>query len=89
MYKTLKISSTYKVYIAFFQANKDIVYMIKDYEKLKELVYNFSIDTSHITKKIRYKISYILFGLYDNDNKIYDINKLTKKENNTNRINVI
>ena len=79
VYKTLKISSTYKVYIAFFQANKDIAYKIKDYEKLKELVYNLSIDTSHITKKIRQTISYILFGLYDNDNNIYDINKLSNK----------
>ena len=63
-YKTLKISAQYSQYSQFHNNHKDIRSRVDD-NQLKNLVKRLSIDHSHITKKIRQTLAYIVFGLYE------------------------
>lgn len=63
-YKTLKISAQYSQYSQFHNNHKDNRSRIDD-NQLKNLVKRLSIDHSHITKKIRQTLAYIVFGLYE------------------------
>ena len=82
VYKTLKISSKYKQYNEFFSKHRNISYKI-DEQQLAELIHSLIIDQSHITKKIRQTLSYIIGGLYDFDDKhqYFDINNLVDRVN--------
>lgn len=63
-YKTLKISAQYSQYSQFHNSHKDNRSRVDD-NQLKNLVKRLSIDHSHITKKIRQTLAYIVFGLYE------------------------
>ena len=78
-YKTLKISSNYSQYHYFFKKHKDINFKINE-EQLSLLVSKLVEDPSHITKKIRQTLAYIIFGTYDTPNEeIVEINDFVKK----------
>ena len=72
-YKTLKISSNYSQYYYFLKEHKGINYKINE-KRLSDLVSDLAKDSSHITKKIRQVLSYIIYGTYDEKSNI-------KKEN--------
>ena len=63
-YKTLKISAQYPQYHQFHNAHKDVRNKI-DEAMLKRLVVRLSVDHSHITKKIRQILAYIVYGIYE------------------------
>ncbi len=63
-YKTLKICSTYEQYEKFFKKFESNDYSFKD-KDLEKLIGKLSSDKSHITKKIRQVLSYIVYGIYD------------------------
>lgn len=63
-YKTLKISAQYPQYHQFHNKHKDIRNKI-DEGMLKSLVISLSVDHSHITKKIRQVLAYIVYGTYE------------------------
>ncbi|RRD79870.1 hypothetical protein EII14_04975 [Alloprevotella sp. OH1205_COT-284] len=79
VYKTLKISKKYKQYNNFFRKHHTIRYKI-DEEALRKLIIRMSKDHSHITRKIRQTLSYIVYGIYDNDRDscTFAINKISK-----------
>lgn len=62
--KTLKISKKYSQYNKFYNAHRGRSYKI-DYDTLKDLIYKLYLDKSHITKKIRQILGYIVLGIYD------------------------
>lgn len=64
VYKTLKISSKYRQYNSFFKNHSNIAHKI-DEEALKHLIETLNIDHSHITKKIRQILAYIIYGTYE------------------------
>ena len=81
VYKTLKISTIYPQYHKFYKNHKNIAYKINHVE-LEELVQKLYLDKSHITKKIRQILGYIVYGIYDditNENSIIDIAKIQTK----------
>lgn len=82
IYKTLKVSSKYKQYNEFFSKHRNIAYKI-DEQQLAKLIHSLRIDQSHITKKIRQTLSYIIGGLYDFDeeHQYFDINELVDRVN--------
>jgi hypothetical protein len=64
VYKTLKISKTYSQYNKFYEDYKNIAFKFKN-DDLHELISRLFIDKSHITKKIRQILGYIVYGVYD------------------------
>lgn len=73
-YKTLKISAQYPQYHQFHNKHKDIRNKI-DESMLKKLVMRLSVDHSHITKKIRQVLAYIVYGIYEQINEeCFDVN---------------
>lgn len=64
VYKTLKISKLYSQYNKFFKAHQGISFKI-NHESLNNLVKKLYLDKSHITKKIRQILGYIVYGIYD------------------------
>ena len=73
-YKTLKISAQYPQYHHFHNKHKDIRNKI-DETMLKKLVTRLAVDHSHITRKIRQILVYIVYGIYENwgDNR-FEVN---------------
>lgn len=63
-YKTLKISAIYKQYKHFWRNHKSKRSKI-DEKMFSNLVYKISIDHSHITKKIRQILGYIVYGNFE------------------------
>lgn len=65
VYKTLRISSEYPKFHRYF-LNKHRKSRSKfNIEELKRLIQTLAKDSSHITRKIRQTIWYIVYGLYD------------------------
>ena len=64
VYKTLKTSKQYKQYNRFFRNHCNIAYKI-DEEAFRKLIILMSVDHSHITRKIRQTLAYIVYGKYD------------------------
>lgn len=64
VYKTLKISKLYNQYNKFFKDHQGISFKI-NHESLNDLVKKLYLDKSHITKKIRQILGYIVYGIYD------------------------
>lgn len=64
VYKTLKISKLYSQYNKFFKGHQGISFKI-NHESLNNLVKKLYLDKSHITKKIRQILGYIVYGIYD------------------------
>ena len=73
VYKTLKISETYSQYHFFYEKNANKTYKI-DLNGLDDLVRMLSLDYSHITKKIRQILAYIIYGTYRVDSTVGDFN---------------
>ena len=73
-YKTLKISAQYSQYQQFRNAHKDKRSSI-DEMMLERLVRKLSLDHSHITKKIRQTLAYIVYGIYEqsDENNAFEI----------------
>ena len=67
-YKTLKISAQYSQYHLFHNKHKNIRNRI-DTEMLNRLVSRLAIDHSHITRKIRQILAYIVYGIYEDNNE--------------------
>lgn len=63
-YKTLKISAQYPQYHQFHNKHKDIRNKIDD-AMLNKLIVRLAVDHSHITKKIRQILAYIIYGVYE------------------------
>ena len=63
-YKTLKISAQYPQYHQFHNKHKDIRNRI-DETMLNKLVVRLAVDHSHITRKIRQILAYIVYGIYE------------------------
>ena len=63
--KTLKISKTYRQYNKFYRDHHGISFKI-NHDILKDLIKRLYLDKSHITKKIRQILGYIVYGIYDN-----------------------
>lgn len=63
--KTLKISKTYRQYNTFYRDHHGISFKI-NHDILKDLIKRLYLDKSHITKKIRQILGYIVYGIYDN-----------------------
>ncbi len=63
-YKTLKISAQYPQYHQFHNKHKDIRNRI-DEGMLQGLVRRLSVDHSHITRKIRQILAYLVYGIYE------------------------
>lgn len=63
-YKTLKISAIYKQYKHFWRNHKSKRSKI-DEKMFSNLIYKISIDHSHITKKIRQILGYIVYGNFE------------------------
>lgn len=63
-YKTLKISAQYPQYHQFHNKHKDVRNKI-DETLLQKLIIRLSVDHSHITKKIRQILAYIVYGIYE------------------------
>ena len=63
--KTLKISKTYRQYNKFYRDHHGISFKI-NHDVLKDLIKRLYLDKSHITKKIRQILGYIVYGIYDN-----------------------
>lgn len=80
VYKTLKISSKYRQYNSFFGKHSNIAYKI-DEKALKDLIKALSIDHSHITKKIRQILAYIIHGTYEfsDTSQFFKINEISNK----------
>lgn len=80
VYKTLKISSKYQQYYSFFKEHSNITHKIKEAE-LKDLIESLNVDHSHITKKIRQILAYIIYGTFDfNDTfQSFDIKSISDK----------
>lgn len=79
--KTLKISKTYRQYNKFYRDHYGISFKI-NHDVLYDLIKRLYLDKSHITKKIRQILVYIVYGIYDditNENSIIDIAKIQTK----------
>ena len=79
--KTLKISKTYRQYNKFYRDHYGISFKI-NHDVLYDLIKRLYLDKSHITKKIRQILGYIVYGIYDditNENSIIDIAKIQTK----------
>ena len=79
--KTLKISKTYRQYNKFYRGHYGISFKI-NHDVLYDLIKRLYLDKSHITKKIRQILVYIVYGIYDditNENSIIDIAKIQTK----------
>ena len=79
--KTLKISKTYRQYNKFYRDHYGISFKI-NHDVLYDLIKKLYLDKSHITKKIRQILGYIVYGIYDditNENSIIDIAKIQTK----------
>ena len=79
--KTLKISKTYRQYNKFYRDHYGISFKI-NHDVLNDLIKRLYLDKSHITKKIRQILGYIVYGIYDditNENSIIDIAKIQTK----------
>lgn len=79
--KTLKISKTYRQYNKFYRDHYSISFKI-NHDVLYDLIKRLYLDKSHITKKIRQILGYIVYGIYDditNENSIIDIAKIQTK----------
>lgn len=79
--KTLKISKTYRQYNKFYRDHYGISFKI-NHDVLYDLIKKIYLDKSHITKKIRQILGYIVYGIYDditNENSIIDIAKIQTK----------
>lgn len=79
--KTLKISKTYRQYNKFYRDHYGISFKI-NHDVLYDLIKRLYLDKSHITKKIRQILGYIVYGIYDditNKNSIIDIAKIQTK----------
>lgn len=96
VYKTLKISKTYSQYNKFYKNHKNIAFKIK-YKDLYELISRLFIDKSHITKKIRQILGYIVYGVYEtitDKNPFISISNISRRVegiqiNNSSIINAI
>lgn len=80
--KTLKISKTYRQYNKFYRDHYGISYKI-NHDVLNDLIKRLYLDKSHITKKIRQILGYIVYGIYDditNVNSFIDISKIQTKD---------
>ena len=80
--KTLKISKTYRQYNKFYRDHYGISYKI-NHDVLNDLIKRLYLDKSHITKKIRQTLGYIVYGIYDditNVNSFIDISKIQTKD---------
>jgi hypothetical protein len=80
--KTLKISKTYRQYNKFYRDHYGISFKI-NYDVLFDLIKRLYLDKSHITKKIRQILGYIVYGIYDditNENSFIDIAKIQTKD---------
>lgn len=67
-YKTLKISSEYTSFHKyFFKNNGNKQYAFKDdqLKRLRDLIVDLSKDWSHLTRKIRATLFYLMYGLFD------------------------
>lgn len=83
VYKTLKISKQYKEHEEFYKLNQliDDVYNV---ELLKELIETEAKDLSHITRKVRQTLAYLLYDVYPLEEKAQDNDgekKLLQSEN--------
>ena len=79
--KTLKISKTYRQYNKFYRDHYGLSFKI-NHDVLYDLIKRLYLDKSHITKKIRQILGYIVYGIYDditNENSIIDIAKIQTK----------
>lgn len=73
-YKTLKISAQYPQYHQFHNYHKDIRNKINE-AMLNKLVVKLSVDHSHVTKKIRQILAYIVYGIYEQQTEgMFEIN---------------
>ena len=80
--KTLKISKTYRQYNKFYRDHYGISFKI-NHDVLYDLIKRLYLDKSHITKKIRQILGYIVYGIYDditNENSFIDIAKIQTKD---------
>lgn len=80
--KTLKISKTYRQYNKFYRDHYGISFKI-NHDVLNDLIKRLYLDKSHITKKIRQILGYIVYGIYDditNENSFIDIAKIQTKD---------
>lgn len=80
--KTLKISKTYRQYNKFYRGHYGISFKI-NHDVLYDLIKRLYLDKSHITKKIRQILGYIVYGIYDditNENSFIDIAKIQTKD---------
>jgi hypothetical protein len=80
--KTLKISKTYRQYNKFYRDHYGISFKI-NHDVLFDLIKKLYLDKSHITKKIRQILGYIVYGIYDditNENSFIDIAKIQTKD---------
>jgi len=64
--KTLKIAAQYAQFNAFYTKHYNVKSKI-DSNSLERLVKALYIDKSHITKKIRQTLAYIVFGIYETE----------------------
>lgn len=65
IYKTLKVSSTYPRYAKYFHSKYERATSVYKKEDLKKLIYELAKDVSHVTRKIRQTLFYLIYGLYD------------------------
>lgn len=80
--KTLKISKTYRQYNKFYRDHYGISFKI-NHDVLFDLIKKLYLDKSHITKKIRQILGYIVYGIYDditNENSFINIAKIQTKD---------
>ena len=80
--KTLKISKTYRQYNKFYRDHYGISFKI-NHDVLYDLIKKLYLDKSHITKKIRQILGYIVYGIYDditNENSFINIAKIQTKD---------
>lgn len=100
VYKTLKISRNYRPYNSFFKSHDNIAYRVNE-KKLEELIERLSQDRTHITRKIRRTLAYIVYGIYEPkeseitgtfrvslDETGKEIDRILHKENNIPEISI-
>lgn len=65
VYKTLKTSSEYSKFKPYFHKDHNRSRSRFDFEKLKGFIFKLAKDSSHVTRKIRQTLIYLIYGLYD------------------------
>lgn len=65
VYKTLKTSSTYPAYSKYFFSKYEKAVSAYDRMDLEKLISALAKDVSHVTRKIRQTLFYLVYGLYD------------------------